>query len=474
MTAPSNLPDHVRPVVRDVSLADPTQIHLIGAGGAGMSAIGTVLSTLGHTVTGSDLKESHTLAGLRALGVSVEVGHDAANIPQGAEIVSRSTAIPDANPEVVEALERGVGVYSRAELLTAITKLRRTIAVGGTHGKTTTSSMLALILREAAWHPSFIIGGEVNEIGSGAVWDSGDILVVEADESDGTFLVLDASVAIVTSVEPDHLDLYGDAATVEAAFATFLNQVDGPKIVCCDDPAAAQVAAATNSTTYGTSEDAAYRIVNFAQHRSGCTFDIVMADGAEQSVVLSAPGLHNARNATAAFACAVELGVSADDAANGLRRYAGVARRFEFRGDSAGVTFVDDYAHLPAEVEVTLAAAAGGEWDRIVAVFQPHRFTRTAALGAEFANSFAGADVIAVTNIYSAGEKPIPGVSGKLVADAIVAANPDSTVVWLPHRADLVSYLRDELTSGDLCLTLGAGDLTSLPDELAPLIGGGA
>ena len=254
-----------------------TDVLVIGAGGAGMSAIGTVLSTLGHTVTGSDLKESHSLAGLRALGVNVEVGHDAANLPPGAKIVSRSTAIPDANPEVVEALDRGIAVHSRAELLTAITKLRRTIAVAGTHGKTTTSSMLALILREADWNPSFIIGGEVNEIGSGAVWDSGDILVVEADESDGTFLVLDASVAIVTSVEPDHLDLYGDAATVEAAFATFLQQVDGPRVVCCDDPSAAQVAAATGSVTYGTSDGAAYRITNFAQHRSGCTFDIVTA-----------------------------------------------------------------------------------------------------------------------------------------------------------------------------------------------------
>lgn len=470
---PPQLPDGIRPKVRALALDAPTEIHLIGAGGAGMSAIGTVLRSLGHTVTGSDLKDSHTLAGLEAMGVSVVVGHAIENLADSVSVVARSTAIPDTNVEVVAALDRGLPVFSRAEILTAITRLRSTVAVAGTHGKTTTSSMLALILREGGLNPSFIIGAEVNEIGSGAAWDSGELLVVEADESDGTFLVLDAAAAIVTSVEPDHLDLYGDAATLEAAFVAFLNQVEGPRVVCVDGAAAAVVAELTDSTTYGTTPAAMYRITDFSQQRSGCTFTIEHAPSASRTLIeLAAPGMHNAQNATAAFVCARELGVSAEEAAHGLARYSGVARRFEFRGEAAGVTFVDDYAHLPAEVDVTIDAATGGGWNRIVAVFQPHRFTRTAALGHEFADSFSKADLVVITDIYTAGEKPIPGVSGKIVADAIVEAHPDLEVVWLPHRVDLINYLRNELTTGDLCLTLGAGDLTSAPDELTSLLGG--
>lgn len=470
----SRLPAGIIPEIRDVDLASTDHVHLVGAGGAGMSAIGAVLRSLGHRVTGSDLKDSHSVATLMALGAEVNIGHDAANIESSVDVVARSTAIPDHNAEIIAANEASIPVASRAAILTAITKLKSSIAVAGTHGKTTTSSMLALLLRHADRMPSFIIGGEVNEIGSGAVWESGEHLVVEADESDGTFLVLDAQVAIVTSVEPDHLDLYGDAATVRLAFEEFLAGVDGPRVVCIDDPDGAAVAATCETTTYGTSAEARYRITDFTQDRSSSTFTIAWDDdgqGREQRIELSAPGLHNARNATAAFVCALELGVSAAVAAAGLARYAGVARRFDFRGEAGGITFVDDYAHLPSEVEVTLDAAAGGEWERIVAVFQPHRFTRTAALGADFGPAFAGADIVAVTDIYSAGEAAIPGVSGKLVADAIAATTPDVGVVWLPHRVDLVDWLRNELRTGDLCLTLGAGDLTSLPDQMIALLG---
>lgn len=465
------LPTGIRPDLRSVELGNDSPVHLIGIGGAGMSAIAAVLSSIGHPVAGSDLKDSASLDTLRASGIDVTVGHDAANLASGDLIVARSTAIPDRNTEVVAAIDRGLPVYSRAEILSAITRLRSTISVAGTHGKTTTSSMLAVVLRHVGASPSFIIGGEVNEIGSGAVWDRGDFLVVEADESDGTFLALDSSSAIVTSVEPDHLDLYGDAATVRMAFAAFLEAVDGPKVVCIDDPDAADVAAQVDSVTYGTNPDALVRITGFEQRRAGASFRLESDRFEPLDVSIAAPGLHNARNATGALLLAVEHGFAPEAAAEGLRRYAGVSRRYEFRGEAAGVTFVDDYAHLPSEVEVTIAATADGGYDRVVAVFQPHRYSRTGALGATFGPSFRGADLVVVTDIYSAGEHPVPGVSGRLVADAVAADADSPEVVWLPHRSDLVGYLRNELRDGDLCLTLGAGDLTSLPDELIAVMG---
>jgi len=468
----------VRIPIRPVDLSGPQRVHLIGIGGAGISAIATVLAAMGHLVSGSDLKESAGLESLRALGVEVSVGHDAAQVGRDVDIVARSTAIPDNNPEVVEALSRNIAVYSRAELLTAITSLRHSIAVAGTHGKTTTSSMLAVILREADQAPSFIIGGEVNEIGSGAVWDDGATLIVEADESDGTFLVLDSGAAIVTSVDPDHLDFYGSVEALRATFVEFLGQAAGSKVVCIDDVDAQWLvetvrANTTNQddeyrpiTTYGFDAAADYQITEFSPTRTGSTFTIAHGGSPLCTVELLAPGLHNARNATGALICAVEHGVAVDLAVRALTRYSGVARRFEFRGTAAGVTFVDDYAHLPLEVELTLGAAQAGEWGRTICIFQPHRYTRTSALGSEFRDSFVGADRVIITGIYSAGELPIPGVSGQLVADAVIEAHPELAVTYVEHRADLVAHLLDELVEGDLCLTLGAGDLTSLPDEL--------
>lgn len=483
-TTPSPSPSTgpVRIPIRPIDLSGPQRVHLIGIGGAGISAIATVLAAMGHHVSGSDLKESAGLESLRALGVEVWVGHDASQVGRDVDIVARSTAIPDRNPEVVEALERGIAVYSRAELLTAITSLRHSIAVAGTHGKTTTSSMLAVILREADQAPSFIIGGEVNDIGSGAVWDTGSTLVVEADESDGTFLVLDAAAAIVTSVDPDHLDFYGSVEALRSTFVEFLGQTPGSKVVCVDDADARQLVetvrvaapqgdddAASNTgsiTTYGFDPGADYRMTDFAPTRTGSTFGIEHGGSPLCTVELLAPGLHNARNATGALISAVEHGVAVDLAVRALARYSGVARRFEFRGTAAGVTFVDDYAHLPLEVELTLGAATAGDWGRTICIFQPHRYTRTSALGTEFRDSFVGADRVVITGIYSAGEQPIPGVSGQLVADAVIEAHPDLSVTYVEHRADLVAHLLGELTDGDLCLTLGAGDLTSLPDEL--------
>ena len=447
-----------------IDLTHPKRIHLVGIGGAGMSAYATVLASLGHTLSGSDLKDSPTLDRLRAQGIAVTVGHSAENV-EGAEVVAVSTAIRATNPEVAAAHEKGIPVLRRAELLAAITATRRTVAVSGTHGKTTTSSMLALVLVEAGFRPSFIVGGDVNEIGSGAAWSDGEWLVVEADESDGTFVELRAEAVVVTSVEPDHLDFYGTPAAIEEAFTRFL-EAPGPKVVSADEPTAARLGRAAGAVTYGCAADADYRITNVEQGRSSVSFDISRGDAALGRIELPVPGLHNAQNATAAVVMATLLGAQFDAAARALARFGGVARRFQFRGEAGGVTFVDDYAHNPGKVAAVLAAAKGGQWRRVVCVFQPHLYSRTSDLAPEFGSAFRDADVVVVTDIYGAREEPRPGVTGKLIVDAVAEADPGKRVVWLPRHADLLRVVPTLLRPGDLCLVAGAGDITQLPDEL--------
>jgi UDP-N-acetylmuramate--alanine ligase len=398
--------------------------------------------------------------------VAVTVGHRAENLGD-AEAVAVSTAIPPTNPEVVAAGERGVPVLRRAEVLAAIAATRRTVAVAGTHGKTTTSSMLALVLSEAGMRPSFVVGGELNEIGSGAVWDDGEWFVVEADESDGTFLELGAEAALVTNVEPDHLEHYGSWAALRDAFRRFVAAAPGPRVVCADDAEAAAVADAVGGcVTYGTAAGADWRMVDVRAERAGVSFDLLHGDEVVGRVALPVPGVHNARNAAGALVTAVALGAPVDAGLRALARYAGVARRFQFRGEAAGVTFVDDYAHLPTEVRAALAAARAGGWRRVVCVFQPHRYSRTAALWQDFADAFDDADVLVLTDVYAAGEAPRPGVTGALLVNAVLDAHPWRRLAYFPRRSELVPFLARELRPGDLCLTLGAGDLTSVPDEV--------
>jgi UDP-N-acetylmuramate--alanine ligase len=418
-----------------------------------MSAIAGVLARMGHIVSGSDLKPSANLERLRGLGVEVYVGHDASHV-NGVDAVTISTAIPSRNHEVRAATERGVPVLRRAEMLAAIAGTRRTIAVAGTHGKTTTSSMLALI------------GGEVNEIGGGAALDTGEWFVIEADESDGTFLELPAEIAVVTSVEPDHLEHYGDLGGLIDAFARFLGQASGLRVVCADDPVAARLGRATGAVSYGEREDADYRVVDLRAGREGSSFTLVHAGGVLGTIRLPVPGRYNALNAAAALVTALGIGAPFAAATQALARYGGVARRFEFRGERGGVTFVDDYAHLPGEVRAALGAAREGGWSRVVCVFQPHRYSRTASLWRDFGSAFDAADLLVVTDVYPAGEAARPGVSGRLVVQAVLDHDPTRRVAWLPHRPDVVRYLRGVLRPGDVCLTLGAGDLTSVPADL--------
>jgi UDP-N-acetylmuramate--alanine ligase len=448
-------------------------VHVVGAGGAGMSAIATILATMGVRVTASDLKDSAPLRRLEAIGVSVHVGHQASNLGD-VDAVAISTAVPANNPEVLDAHARGIRVLRRADILAAICATRRTIAVAGTHGKTTTSSMLALILVEAGMHPSFLVGGDLNEVGGGAVWDAAYIdapFIVEADESDGTFLTLGASGVIVTSIEPDHLDYWSTFDALAAGFATFAAAAPGPRVISADEPNAAALAAGLaahgGAITFGLSANADWQIADLELSRSGSRFRVLRAGGEAVDVTLATPGLHNVRNAVAAMAMASSLGAPIDATVRALGRYAGVARRWQFRGTVNDITLVEDYAHLPSEVSVSIDAARSGGWRRVVVVFQPHRFSRTAALWQSFADAFTGADVLVVMDVFSAGEPSRPGVTGKLIVDAVTSAHPEARVLWLPAGRDVVAYLRKELRPGDVCLMLGAGDITSLPDDVS-------
>jgi UDP-N-acetylmuramate--alanine ligase len=441
------------------------RIHIVGIGGAGMSAIALVLRDMGHHVSGSDLKDSPVAERLRSHGIAVAVGHSPENVA-GSDAVTYSPAVQPENPELVEARARGMLVAPRSVMLAAICATRRCLAVSGTHGKTTTASMLSLILVEAGMRPSFVIGADVNEIGTNAVWDTGEWLVVEADESYGTFQAIAPDLAVLTNVEPDHLDFYGTFDVLRAAFADFVAGARDGSIVCADDPEAAAIGREHGSTTVGTDPGSTYVMEGLQLRRSSVSFNLRGPEGPLGPVAIGVPGLHNARNGATAVVAALQAGAPFAAAQAALARFAGVTRRFEFRGEAAGVTFVDDYAHLPAEVRAALATARTGGWDRVVAVFQPHRFSRTAALAPEFGTAFVDADVLVVTDIYSAGERPVPGVSGRLVADAVRDQDPRLPVTYAAGWEELRQTVAAELRPGDLCLTLGAGDLTTLPDQL--------
>lgn len=448
-----------------VDLDRRRRIHLIGIGGAGMSSIAIVLASMGHEVRGSDLKRPAASERLRAAGVEVSVGHRASAI-EGADLVARSSAIGDQNVEWAAAGAAGLERASRADVLAALTRRRRTIAVAGTHGKTTTSSMLALILVRAGQEPSFVLGGELNEIGGSASWGPGPWMVVEADESDGTFLRLEREVAVVTNVEDDHLDYFGSIEALQAAFADF-SAGAGTLVVSADDPVARALPGGRSArATFGVDPSADVRVARVATSRFSSTVELVV-DGRERlEVRLATPGRHHALNAAAALSAARLAGVEPAEAASALEHFAGVTRRFQLRGWLGGAAIVEDYAHHPTEVRSVLAAAREGGFARVVAVLQPHRYSRTAEHARGFAEALLqGADLAGVTEVYPAGEAPLPGVSGLLVEAE--ASRAGGSLAWLPGRADVVAWLRTVLRPGDVCLLLGAGDLPSVVDELS-------
>lgn len=451
-----------------VDLGHSRAIHIVGIGGAGMSGLALVLHAMGHRVSGSDLKASPVTIRLREVGINVVIGHSESALGD-ADVVTASPAVPMSNVELALAARRGATILTRAQLLGILTRLRRTVAVAGTHGKTTTSTMLSLLLSSAGFQPSFLIGAEVVGIGANAMWAERDLLVLEADESYGSFAELSADVSLITNVEPDHLDHYGTVENLEGAFVKLIER-SRSAIVFGDDPGNRRVLARCAASSVGYLSDATYQIRDVVFERAVSSFTLVGPDGVELRPRVGAPGAHNVANAALACAGALHLGVDPGSCVEGLARFAGVPRRFEFRGSARGVTFVDDYAHLPGEVRATVDAARRGGFERIVAVFQPHRYTRIAALADSFRGAFDGADLVVVTDVYGAGETPVPGVTGKLVASAITAGQGAPRVRYLAGRDELVAALASELRAGDLCLTMGAGDLTTVPDQVLEVL----
>jgi len=450
-------------------------VHLVGVGGAGMSGLARLLLAAGHRVTGSDRSESATLEALRALGAEVWAPHEGTRLGRP-DLVAASTAIRATNPELVAARILGIPVLGRAQLLALLMAGRTGIAVAGTHGKTTTTGMVVAILEAAGLDPSFAVGGDFKATGSNAAAGTGPHFVAEADESDGSFLELSPTVAVVTNVEADHLDHWGDLASVTAAFRAFIGRLppDGTAVLCADDPGALELfsAAPCPVVTYGFAGGAQVRGEDVVLDAWSSRFTVVAGAGPLGQVTLTVPGRHNVQNALGAIAAALAVGAPFTAAQQALDGFAGAARRFHLRAEVGGVTVIDDYAHNPPKVAAALAAAKLGPWKRVVAVFQPHLYSRTRLFATEFGRALAAADLVVVTDVYAAREDPEPGVDGALVAGAAHRARPDLDCVYEPDRTSLAGRVATLVQPGDLVLTLGAGDITTLADELAPLLEG--
>jgi UDP-N-acetylmuramate--alanine ligase len=459
--------------IAQLDLSTKKRIHVVGVGGPGMSAIAQVLVEMGHVVSGSDIKDSETVQRLREIGVSINIGHETASVHQ-CDAVTASSAIPKQNIELVEALNIGIAVLSRAQMLALICGQKFSLGVAGTHGKTTTSSMLMTVLRAAQLRPSFIIGGEVRGVGSGASWDSGDHLVVEADESDGTHEQLPLGAVIVTNIDVDHLDHFSTFDNLVESFERFIDGASGAKVLCADNASLSAIASTRNVTTYAIHSPAQFTACNVQFQDGGSTFEVLRHEVSGDSgkllgrIALQLRGEHNVSNALGVIAMSTLLGIEFDVVASALAAFSGVSRRFDQRGSDDGVSFVDDYAHLPTEISAVLSSCtdASDSWSRIVAVFQPNRFNRMQHMSDAYADCFASADHVVITDIYSSGTSPIPGVTGKLVVDAIVRAHPEVSIAWKPSRAELIQHLATELRSGDICISMGCGDIETLPDEV--------
>ncbi len=474
MTSPYVPPEGAIPTLEVPALAGIRHVHMIGIGGAGMRNLAKLLLARGIRVSGSDLKESPGLEELRSAGASVWVGHDEARLGDPDAVVI-SSAIPTANVELAEARRRSIPVWARAQALAASAADRRQVAVAGTHGKTTTTAMIALVLERGGMDPTYVIGGDPNESGSGAHAGSGELFVTEADESDGSFLLGRPSIGVVTNVEVDHVDFYpGGLTEIEAAFTAFAERC-AHVVLGSDDPGAKRAVGAsrTPTTTYGVADDAEVRVTVSSPGPGGARGTVWVA-GQTHELRLSVDGAHNLLNAGAAVAVAALVGVPAADAVEALGAFSGVHRRFEHRGSVRGVAFYDDYGHVPTELAVTLDVARRTRPDRLIAVFQPHRYSRTQALWLELGHSLVEADMIVVTDVYGAAQDPIPGVTGKLVVDGIADAAAGTRVVYLPHRNDVVTFLEREVRHGDLVVTMGCGDVWMLGDAALERMRGSA
>lgn len=440
------------------------RIHIVGVGGPGTSAIAIILNEMGHEISGSDVRETPVLQKLRSLGVRVNVPHDA-GVVRGCEIVTHSAAVRQTNIELVSARNAGTTVLTRAEMLGWICGQVDTVAVAGTHGKTTTTTLLTLMLRAAGRDPGYLIGADVPQLTNSAHWGSGPF-IIEADESDSSHRAIKPRATILTNIDVDHLDEHGSFDGIVASFDAYLSEVPGPKVVCADDETAARLGVAKGATTYGLST--ADVTANQVRHVDGGTTFMVRERGDDHSVVLPLRGLHNVQNFLAAYAMARQFGVEPQTAIDAVREFKGVHRRFDVRATDGGATFVDDYAHLPAEIAAVLAAvrAERSHWRRVIAVFQPNRFNRMAVMSDAYRDAFVDADLVVVTDIYASGTDRIEGVTGHLVVDAIRRAHPAARIEWQAQRSELIDFVAREARDGDVCISMGCGDIETFPDEV--------
>jgi UDP-N-acetylmuramate--alanine ligase len=450
-------------------------VHFVGIGGIGMSGIAEVLINLGFRVSGSDMKRSTVTDRLQSMGVEIAEGHAAENVGQP-HVVVRSTAVRDDNPEVVEAHRRSIPVIPRAEMLAELMRLKpHTVAVAGSHGKTTTTSMVATVLGHAGLDPTMVVGGVVGAYGSNAHLGTSDLMVVEADESDRSFLMLTPTIAVVTNIDREHMDYYHDMDDVRACFASFVNKVPfyGSSVLCLDDPNVQAIIPLLERrrATYGLSAqaDVSAHGIRYDNH-FGSTFSVWRGTDVVGDVTLRVPGMHNVYNSLAAIAVGLELEVPFETIAEGLNRFTGAGRRFQAKGEVGGVLVVDDYGHHPTEIRATLAAAKlGSGGRRIVVLFQPHRYTRTHDLMQEFARSFNNADALFITDIYAASEDPIEGVNSEALTAAIKRFG-HKEANYIGSLENAPTLLRDYVQPGDLVITLGAGTVNRVCEQLLELL----
>jgi UDP-N-acetylmuramate--alanine ligase len=445
---------------------DYRRVHLVGAGGAGMSAIAKVLAGMGHEVSGSDQRGGSTLDRLRDFGVATYTGHHP-EVARKSDLVVASSAVPDQDPELAAASEAGVPVWRRPDLLAALTEGFATIGATGTHGKTTTTALLVSALRALGEDPSFIVGGDLADWNTNGHFGETPLLVIEADEAFRTFEQLHLGGLIVTNVETEHVEHFGTESDLMEAFVTVARGVEGPVVVCADDPGSREVGRRAGAATYGMDPASDWRITGLTRHDGGTRFELV-GPSARAHVSLGRPGTHVALNAAGALALLGSMGRDIAVAALGLASFRGVGRRWEHKGTVSGVTLIDDYAHHPTEVAATVGVATDLARGNLWAVFQPHLYSRTARFHDEFGAALSAADEVVITDVYGSREEPVPGVTGAIVAEAV--RRHGGSAHYVPHRSDLAEFLAERVVAGDLVLTMGAGDITLVPTELAILL----
>ena len=445
------------------------KIHFVGIGGIGMSGIAELLLNLGYRVSGSDLRESDTTKRLSELGGEIVIGHSAENITE-VDVVVTSTAVSSDNPEVTEALRQHVAVIPRAEMLAELMRMKYGIAIAGTHGKTTTTSMMSVVLHHAGIDPTAVIGGKLDAFGSNAKLGRGKFLVAEADESDGSFMHLSPTIAVVTNIDADHLDFYSGIDEIKQIFIDFINKVPfyGRAILCLDDSNIQDILPAVKKryTTYGFSSQADFYAEDL-QHRQGRTSFTAYYQGEELGrISFRMPGRHNVLNALSVIAVAHELEIPFQTIIGGFRNFGGLQRRFELRDEIDSIMIVDDYGHHPVEIKATLGAAKSSWNKRVIAVFQPHRYTRTAALFEDFLTAFYQADHLVITDVYAAGEEPIAGATGEALAQGIVE-HGHKAVTYRASLEDVTDFVAGIVEPGDMVVTLGAGNVNQVCGMLA-------